>query len=346
MSRPGLEACASADFKLDIVNQGEDCTLFRIKEDSGEGTMTRYPVFPGIDLIFNSFHLPYCRVGSAGFRPDAPIICIDYCREGRIEWEQPGGSYVYLEERDLLINSRACNTAGFGFPLQHYDGITVSIEVEAASAALSRLAAGMAVDVRRLQRLFCPGEQNAIMRAAEPVQRLFAEMYRVPVKVRTAYYRIKVLELLLLLLSQPEAPACKETRRYFPKRQVEAVKAMTEFLTRHLDTFYTLKELSVRFELPLTTMKLCFKGVYGTSIAAYMRSYRMHTAARLLRQSEASVIEIAGKMGYDNASKFAAAFKAVMGCSPQDYRKSANSPSKWSQGATRRSGNDAFPPVQ
>jgi AraC-type DNA-binding domain-containing proteins len=70
-------------------------------------------------------------------------------------------------------------------------------------------------------------------------------------------------------------------------------------------------------------MKTCFKGVYGTSIFAYMRAYRMNRAAVLLRTGrQESVAEVAGRVGYDSPSKFAVAFKEVMGKSPLEYRNS------------------------
>ena len=61
-------------------------------------------------------------------------------------------------------------------------------------------------------------------------------------------------------------------------------------------------------------MKACFKSVYGSPVNTYMRALRMDRAALLLRKEpEASVTEIAGAVGYDSASKFAAAFRAVKG---------------------------------
>jgi AraC-like DNA-binding protein len=41
----------------------------------------------------------------------------------------------------------------------------------------------------------------------------------------------------------------------------------------------------------------------------------------MLRQTNESVISIALDFGYDNASKFSSAFKAVMGKTPSEYRK-------------------------
>ncbi len=51
----------------------------------------------------------------------------------------------------------------------------------------------------------------------------------------------------------------------------------------------------------------------------------MNAAAAMLKQQPyVNVSEIAGLVGYDSPSKFAAAFKQVMGKSPLEYRKSIN----------------------
>jgi len=48
----------------------------------------------------------------------------------------------------------------------------------------------------------------------------------------------------------------------------------------------------------------------------------MQYAADLLLSDRSRLIaDIAQNVGYDNASKFSAAFRAVMGVTPQDYRK-------------------------
>ncbi len=53
-------------------------------------------------------------------------------KKGRIEWEFQNGSYIYLQEGDMQINGRKHHKVGFGFPLNHYEGITVAIYIEEA----------------------------------------------------------------------------------------------------------------------------------------------------------------------------------------------------------------------
>ena len=57
------------------------------------------------------------------------------------------------------------------------------------------------------------------------------------------------------------------------------------------------------------------------AIYTYMRNYRMDLAASLLANTDQSVMEIAGKVGYTNSSKFSEAFKSVKGKTPLEYRK-------------------------
>ncbi len=48
----------------------------------------------------------------------------------------------------------------------------------------------------------------------------------------------------------------------------------------------------------------------------------MNAAAVMLKTTDDSIGEISSAMGYDNPSKFSAAFKEIIGIAPRDYRKS------------------------
>ena len=103
---------------------------------------------------------------------------------------------------------------------------------------------------------------------------------------------------------------------------METVRAIHRLLTGDLERHYTIAQLSRQFSIPATALKACFKSVYGQPVGAYMRLFRMDRAALLLRQEpQASVAEIAGRVGYDSASKFSAAFKEAKGKSPLEFRR-------------------------
>ncbi len=302
---------------VSVVCRENGCDVYRLQDSTGEGLMTCYPVFPGVDLLYHDFHIDRCM---SYFKPGVDVFCIDHCREGRLEWEMDDGTCSYMEAGDLQMNSRTSHSRMFRFPLRHYHGITVSFCVKEASATLQGVLEGFSVDVNMLRDKFCGGSRPFIMRAGASIEHIFSELYTVPEDIRDVYFKIKVLELLIFLSTLIVPPGGGE-RAYFYKTQVDKVKAIMELITGKPQHHYTLEELSAKFDFPVTSMKNCFKGVYGTSIYAYMKEYRMNAAAVQLRRTRDSITSIASQMGYDNASKFSAAFRSVIGMAPAEYRK-------------------------
>ena len=304
--------------EIEIVTKSEDCTVYKMITSGGDGIMTCYQVFPGIELIYNDFHRGDCFQGTHLY-PD--VMEINHCRQGRFECDFFDGSCAYLEEGDLAANMLGNRTKNSYFPLEHYHGVSVVIELSKASQSISGVLSDISIDLYKLRDKLCGNNRCFIMRATDSIEHIFSELYRVPDEIKRGYFKIKVLELLLFL-SVVEGQGNPEQRQYFHRSQVDIVKGIKEYMTQNLEHRDTLDELSNRFGISLTAMKLCFKGVYGTSIYAFMRAYRMQAAAVLLSQDRESISFIAGKVGYSNPSKFAAAFKEVMGISPLEYRKS------------------------
>ena len=61
--------------------------------------------------------------------------------------------------------------------------------------------------------------------------------------------------------------------------------------------------------------------MYGVPVFSYIRIQKMQAAALQLIHTPLTVMEIAAGCGYDNASKFASAFREIMGETPAEYRK-------------------------
>lgn len=301
----------------EVLIKGEDCTIFQLRNDTGEGTITMYEVFPGVTLSYNDFHMKYYE---SAYQPDRNVLCIDHCREGRLEYPAKEGAYAYVKAGDLKLDRRLTHTGHFEMPLAHYHGAMVAFDIDVAAMALKEEIKDFPVDLMKIQEKFCPDVYPMVIQKQPSIEHIFGEIYAVPEKIKRSYFKIKILELLLYLEAL-ELPDCQEEKPYFYKAQVEKVKAIQNFLIEHLDQSYTQKELSERFQISITSMKQCFKSVYGTTIGNWLLQYRMNRAAVLLREKkELNVAEIAGMSGYDSQSKFAIAFRKVMGMSPMEYR--------------------------
>ena len=129
----------------------------------------------------------------------------------------------------------------------------------------------------------------------------------------------KILELLLFL-SAMELDSSALAERRISNTQVELAKRIGAYLSANMDRRITLEELSNSFHISQSALKSCFRAVYGESVYSYIRAQKMQCAAADLRRSEMSIMEIAGRYGYDNGSKFAKAFRDTVGMSPTEYR--------------------------
>lgn len=66
-----------------------------------------------------------------------------------------------------------------------------------------------------------------------------------------------------------------------------------------------------------------FEGASGMTPLRYLTQYRMLLAARLLQDSDASVAEIAARVGYESEFAFSRAFKRHHGSPPAVFRRRA-----------------------
>ena len=96
---------------------------------------------------------------------------------------------------------------------------------------------------------------------------------------------------------------------YFDRLQLEHTRQAHDYLLTHQGSRITLPELAAKFHLSQSSLKICFKALYGVPVASYLRGLRMDTAARLLQESDLPVAEIAHRVGYEDPSRFAAAFQ-------------------------------------
>lgn len=102
---------------------------------------------------------------------------------------------------------------------------------------------------------------------------------------------------------------------------IAIVRQIHEQLLENLAQRVTIDELAKQYHINACTLKAVFKAVYGGSIAAHMKKHRMEKAASLLRETDMSIAAIAGEVGYENQSKFTAAFREMYGKAPTAYRR-------------------------
>jgi AraC-like DNA-binding protein len=86
---------------------------------------------------------------------------------------------------------------------------------------------------------------------------------------------------------------------------------------------WTLEQLSEEAGLSRSALHERFVHFIGTAPIQYLAQWRMQLAAANLRDTDAKVLEVAMRVGYESEAAFARAFKRAVGASPGAWRRSA-----------------------
>lgn len=302
-------------------NMGETCFSEQIQAvTTGKGRIELHNVYPGIEASFNTFFAPEIHFQHSALDS---ILEIHYCRNGRIGWNMRGGTAIYLGSGDLTVHSMACCAdSAMMFPLGYSEGISISVDLKQLSSICPDFLRETGVQAERFQEHFCSGKPSAIPTYSE-LEHIFAPLFSVEASLRLPLLKLKVLELLIYLSCLK--PREKELTQYF-SQQTELIKEIHQQLTEHLEQRFTIEELSKQYLINTSTLKEVFKAVYGLPIATYMKEYRVHQAMKLLRETDATIADIAAQVGYETQGKFSKAFKDVTQVLPTKYRKNYQNP--------------------
>ncbi len=227
--------------------KNESCTVLMMNDVTGEGIMTVYQVMPGVMICFSDMHMEKCD-SEFELQKDKKVLCIDHCREGRIEMEVQPGVFSIMQENELRLDNRENHKGTTYYPLRHYHGVSVFMDVEETQKALDTMFLGFSVDIAQLRMRYCTQDKPYVIRNDEGLSRIISSFYRrnmerPEISASKEYYQIKVVEMLLYLETMTVENS-REIRPYYYKTQMEKIKAVHAQITGDLKTRFTIEDLS------------------------------------------------------------------------------------------------------
>lgn len=136
---------------------------------------------------------------------------------------------------------------------------------------------------------------------------------------RSLLLEAKSLELVAVLVD--ELTLASQALSPLTARDVERLEQARRLLLDRMDSPPGLSELARAVALNEFKLKAGFRTLYGTSVFSYLRVQRLERARRLLlSQRHLSVTDVAARVGYQNPSKFAIAFRRHFGLPPSALR--------------------------
>lgn len=104
---------------------------------------------------------------------------------------------------------------------------------------------------------------------------------------------------------------------------VEALQQAINYMEEHLHEPITIEDIAAQANVSPFHFQRSFMILTDTTVGEYLRRRRLTLAAQELTTTEAKVIDLAYKYGYDSPEAFAKAFRKQHGLSPTEARKGA-----------------------
>ena len=109
----------------------------------------------------------------------------------------------------------------------------------------------------------------------------------------------------------------------YSAEELQRLKRLLDYLHANYTRPLSLSELASCIHVTRESCCRFFRKMTGKTVSQYLEDYRVAQSIRLLRTENLPIAQIADMAGFSNASRFAAAFRARMGCAPAVYRRAA-----------------------
>ena len=285
--------------------------------DLGEyGKFETYSLFPGIVLAFIDINLEQYDEVYIEDKIPSRLLEINHCLSGRYSYSVGDDKIIYFGKGDLCISVYDLTKTLADFPLGFYKGLEIFIDVDVANDYVKKYIPDF--DLIEFYENLEKSKGYVLIRSNEKIDHVIGELYSVENRIRLPYYKLKCIELLLFFSI---TNFTNHENISLSKKQVEIVENVKNDLINDLGSKITIDELAGKYCISKTTLKNCFKEVYGKPIYNWRKEYRLDYACKLIDEGSYSITDVSKMVGYSSPSKFSQAFKDYVDCTPSDYRK-------------------------
>ncbi len=145
------------------------------------------------------------------------------------------------------------------------------------------------------------------------MEEVLEELYQIS-NCQTEQMRFKQMELIYRFFSL----LCKGEQR---SKSCDIADRAKKIIDYNFDRDITVKKVAETMHLDSAYLTRKFAQKYSVAPKEYLLEKRIELAKRLLTQTDATVTEISGSVGYDDPLYFSRIFKKKEGLSPLAYRK-------------------------
>jgi len=108
------------------------------------------------------------------------------------------------------------------------------------------------------------------------------------------------------------------------KNKMQRIDEIINYISGHYDDNLTTSSLSEKFFLNEHYFCHFFKEATGQSPVSFINRFRIEKAAKLLKNTDIPITQIAMNVGFEDPNYFTRTFKKYLGLTPTDFKNSIN----------------------
>ena len=243
-------------------------------------------------------------------------VSLNFCTAGRCEcWNETGRSAVVVPGT-FNIGLITFSPDKYYYPLGYYEGLHLFFSMDLLEEPEFTLLRQTGFSTERWQRIL---ETHQALFYHDPhLEKLMQRLGTLGPK-DAAICKIHLMEILLYLdrALLPQA----EKKVYYTSSQYHLAQLVHDQLIEEPFREHDFQAIAREHGISLSSLNRYYEAVYGHTASTWLRKYRMHAAADLLRETDLPASDIALSVGYANPSKFSAAFKREFDVTPSEFRR-------------------------
>lgn len=283
-----------------------------------------YNLIPGVSVVINHANLKDRYRESDDLleyeHPEDNLI-INFIRKGRCQLEVNPDKYMFVKDNDINMYVKKSYPNSFS-----YLGEVTIYHIIINRKQFKKMLTEYSQEYMDLINYFfneCENEQNIVFKAPDKILEMIEELENIEVKkeiTSRVLFQLKTLESLVFLY-EIEIEDEKINQRTYSDATIRVVRNIKNSLSRNIASYVSLETLSLSYGINLTTLKNCFRDMYGKPLYTWYKEYKFYRARELIKNTDYPIAKIANMVGYKSSSKFAKSFKKEMGVLPSSYRK-------------------------
>ena len=100
------------------------------------------------------------------------------------------------------------------------------------------------------------------------------------------------------------------------------IEDLKEVIEKNIDNeMFSVDDLGKEIGMSRSQIHRKLTALTDQSATTFIRNYRLHRAADLLKQDAGNITEVAYQVGFNSQTYFSSSFQELFGCSPSEYKQ-------------------------